>query len=61
MAYGAIDLVAYYHQSEENRVTAEQLGGIVRCSQEKQRYTGRIPSYATTFFWQVINSLNKFM
>ena len=48
-----VDLVAWYKQSEERSITAEELGGIMRHSRDKRGNSGPLPSYATTFLWQV--------
>ena len=52
-ADNSADLVALYQGSEERRVAVEELGGIMRRSREKQGNVGPIPSFATTFLWQV--------
>ena len=52
-ANDGIDLVAFYQQSQEHRATTEELATIMRHSQEKHGNVGPIPSYATTFLWQV--------
>ncbi|KAL5486906.1 hypothetical protein EMCRGX_G019445 [Ephydatia muelleri] len=53
-ANDGIDLVAFYQQSQEHRATTEELATIMRHSQEKHGNVGPIPSYATTFLWQLL-------